>query len=184
MPHLLRRHEITRESRGARLLWNVAWALLYRPSPRVFHSWRANLLRLFGARIGRPVYIYPSSRVWAPWNLVIGDHSTLADNVDCYNVDKVVIGTYTTVSQYCYLCTATHDYNDPVILEKPQLPLLVAQITLADRVWITADVFIGPGVKIGDGAVVLARSVVNRDVEPWTIVSGFPAVFKKKRILR
>ena len=106
-----------------RLAWRWVWLLLYRPSPIFLHTWRRMLLRLFGAKIGKPAYLYPSACIWAPWNLEMGDHSTLAHKVDCYSVDKVRIGSFTTVSQYSYLCTATHDYTDPGIMQRPQMPL-------------------------------------------------------------
>lgn len=68
----------------ARALWGVVWLFLFRPTPKPFHWWRCLLLRLFGAKIGKPAYVYPSSRIWAPWNLEMGVHSTLADGVNCY----------------------------------------------------------------------------------------------------
>lgn len=114
----------------------------------------------------------------------MGKHSTLADNVDCYSVDKIRIGSYSTVSQYSFLCSASHDYLDPAILTKPQLPLLSGPITIGERAWITADVFVAPGVTIGDGAVVLARATVLHDVPAWTVVAGNPAVTKGPRELR
>lgn len=181
---MLNRYKLTLVNKISRSLWQIVWLLLYRPTPKLWHGWRAFLLRLFGARIGRPVYVYPSAKVWAPWNLTLGNHSTLADGVDCYCVDKIVIGNYTTVSQYSYLCTASHDYLDPGILTRPQMPLLTAPIILGDRVWLTADVFVGPGVTIADGAVVLARSSVFKDIPPWSVYAGNPASFKKHRILR
>ncbi len=184
MQPAFRSRQLTLGNKLARCLWQVVWLLLYRPTPRLLHPWRAFLLRVFGAQIGRPVYVYPNARVWAPWNLTLGDHSTLADGVDCYCVDKVVIGDYTTVSQYSYLCTASHDYLDSVILTQPQMPLLTAPITLGDRVWLTADVFVGPGVTIADGSVVLARSSVFKDIPAWSVYAGNPASFKKPRILR
>lgn len=176
--------QLSTANKLARGLWQLVWMVLYRPTPRPFHPWRIFLLRLFGARIGSPAYVYPNSRVWAPWNLEMGDHSTLADGVDCYCVAKITIGSYSTVSQYSYLCTASHDYLDPVIRQKPQMPLLAAPINIGNRVWITADVFVGPGVAISDGAVILARSSVFHDVAEWNVVAGNPAAFKKKRVLR
>ena len=158
--------------------------MLYRPSPTPLHAWRRLLLRVFGAKIGKPAYLYPSSRVWAPWNLEMGNHSTLASNVDCYCVDKVVIGSFTTVSQYSYLCTATHDYTDPSIEYRPQMQLVTAPIKLGDRVWLTADVFVGPGVHIEDGTVILARSSVFGDLPSWVVACGNPAKVTKKRLLR
>lgn len=141
------------------------------------HAWRRFLLRLFGAKIGQKAHPYPSSRIWAPWNLEMGDSSCLADAVNCYCVAKVSIGANTTVSQYSYLCTASHDYTDP------EMPLVVAPITIGEKAWITADVFVGPGVTIGDGAVVTARSSVFSDIEPWVVARGNPAVVFKPRVM-
>jgi putative colanic acid biosynthesis acetyltransferase WcaF len=161
-----------------RTLWHMAWLLLYRPTPRVLHQWRCALLRLFGARLGTAVHPYPSARIWAPWNLEMGDHSCLGEHVDCYCVDKIRIGAHATVSQYSFLCTASHDYTDPA------MPLVTAPIRIGDRAWITADVFVAPGVVIGEGAIVSACSSVFSDVDAWTIARGNPAKPFRKRILR
>lgn len=180
----LRTSQITFQSKFLRAVWNVVWLLLYRPTPRLLHAWRALLLRMFGAKIGHPAYIYPSSRVWAPWNLSMGNHSTLAEGVDCYCVDKIAIGNFSTVSQYSFLCGASHDYLDPAILHRPQMELLVGPITIEDHVWITSDVFVGPGLTIHEGSVVLARSTVLADIPPWTVAAGYPAIPIKRRTLR
>jgi putative colanic acid biosynthesis acetyltransferase WcaF len=164
-------------NKAGRVLWGFAWALLYRPTPKIFHGWRRFLLRLFGARIGRGVHVYQSARIWAPWNLEMGDHSCLSHDVDCYCVAPIRIGPHATVSQYSYLCAASHDFEDPL------MPLVTAPITIGNGAWVAADVFVGPGVKVGEGAVVGARSSVFSDVEPWTVVAGNPARFLKKRQL-
>lgn len=152
-----------------RMLWRAVWILLYRPSPQMFHGWRRLLLRMFGAKMGRGTFAYPSVKIWAPWNLDMGDHSCLSHFVDCYCVDKVVLGRHATVSQYSHLCTASHDYN------LHDMPLVTAPIMIKDHAWVTADVFVGPGVTIGQGAVVLARSTVTRDVASWVVAAGAPA---------
>lgn len=176
--------KITRQNRFARALWGAIYLLLFRTSPKVMHGWRCFLLRLFGAKLDAPVFVYPSTKIWAPWNLEMGENSTLADNVDCYCVGKIVIGSRVTISQYSYLCSASHDYSDPGILQAPEMPLLSSPITIGDHVWVTSDVFIGPGVTIGDGSVVLARSSVFSDVPPWKVVSGNPAIVIKDRVLQ
>src|SRR5258706_2609478 len=181
---LTRREQLDFGNKFLRAIWQLVWVVLYRPTPKVCHGWRSFLLRCFGAKIGSPAYIYPSSRVWAPWNLVMGNHSTLADGVNCYCIDKVTIGAYSAVSQFSYLCTASHDYLDPAILTQPQMPLVTGPITIGDRVWITTDVFVAPGVTIAEGAVVLARSSVFKDVPAWTVVGGNPAQEIRKRLLR
>lgn len=156
----------------------MAWLVLYRPTPVAFYSWRRFLLRVFGAKISSGAHPYPSSKIWAPWNLVMKENSCLSHGVNCYNVCEVYLGVDVTVSQYSHLCTATHDYTDP------KMPLLVAPIKILDYSWVTTDVFIGPGVTIGEGAVVNARSSVFSDIEPWTVAKGYPATPYKKRVLK
>lgn len=158
-----------------RILWGIVWLLLYRPSPKPFHFWRRFLLRLFGARIGQGAHPHASAKIWAPWNLEMGDHSCLSHQVDCYCVAPIRVGAHATVSQYSYLCTASHDF------EAPDMPLTTAPIVVGDGAWITADVFVGPGVTIGEGAVVGVRSTVLKDVEPWTVVAGHPAKYIRRR---
>jgi len=108
----------------------------------------------------------------------MGDHSCLSHNVDCYCVALVKLGAHSTVSQYSYLCTASHDF------ENAKMPLVTSPIIIGEGAWVTADVFVGPGVTIGEGAVVGARSSVFKDVAPWTVVAGNPANLIKKRTIR
>jgi putative colanic acid biosynthesis acetyltransferase WcaF len=93
-------------------------------------------------------------------------------------VATIRIGAHATVSQYCFLCTASHD------IETADMPLVTSSIQIGEGAWIAADVFVGPGVKIGQGAVVGVRSTVLKDVEPWTVVAGNPAKFIKRRELK
>jgi putative colanic acid biosynthesis acetyltransferase WcaF len=135
------------------------------------------LLRLFGARIGKGVHAYPSSRIWAPWNLQMADHSCLGDYVDCYCVDQISLGEHAVVSQYSYLCTGSHDYTHS------NMPLTTAPIVIGARAWVAADVFVGPGVVVGEGAVIGARATVIRDIDPWVVAVGNPARKIKDRVL-
>ena len=108
----------------------------------------------------------------------MGAHSCIGPAVDCYNVAKIEIGAFATVSQYTYLCGATHDYRSLA------MPLVPKPIVIGERAWVAAGAFIGPGVTIGPGAVIGARSCVTRDVPAWTVVAGNPARFLKERVLR
>jgi putative colanic acid biosynthesis acetyltransferase WcaF len=159
----------------ARTVWAVVWTVLFRPSPRPLHGWRRFLLRCFGAKVGRGAHPYPGARVWAPWNLVMDDHSCLADGVDCYCVAPIRLGRSALVSQRAFLCAATHDYTDP------DFPLVPRPIVIADGAWVAAEAFVGPGVTVGEGGVVGARACVTKDVEPWTVVAGNPARVIKRR---
>jgi putative colanic acid biosynthesis acetyltransferase WcaF len=171
------RSEHSFANKAARLIWGITWLILFRPSPRIFHGWRRCLLRLFGASIGRRVRIYPSTQVWAPWNLEMGDYSCLGPQVDCYCVAPIRIEAHAVVSQYSYLCSASHDY------ELANLPLVSRPIVIGEAAWVAADVFIAMGVTVGAGAVVGARASVFKDVEPWTVAGGNPARFIKARVL-
>lgn len=175
MTKALSPHHLSLSNKIARSVWQIVWLILYRPSPRLFHAWRCLLLRLFGAKLGKAVHTYPSTRIWAPWNLEMGDHACLSEGVDCYCVARISIGAHSTISQYSFLCTASHDYT------QKSMPLVIAPITIGERVWITADVFISPGVTIGDGAVVTARSSVFCDLPVWMVSRGNPAVPVKQR---
>lgn len=152
-----------------RLVWTTAWLLLFRPSPTPFHGWRRFLLRCFGADISRGAHPYPTARVWAPWNLALGAGSCLGPGCDIYNVARVTIGAKATVSQKAYLCTASHD------IREPGLALTAAPIALCDGAWVAATAFVGPGITVGEGAVVGACAVVTRDVAPRSVVAGNPA---------
>jgi putative colanic acid biosynthesis acetyltransferase WcaF len=156
-------------NRLARCAWLLVWSLLFRTSPSFMHWWRNLLLRCFGADLGRGVRVYPSCRVWAPWNLTMGVGSGFAFDVECYNVAPVRIGSYVTVSQHALLCTASHD------IHRRDRRLVTRPIVIEDAAWVFARAFIGPGVTIATGAVVAACAVVVKDVEPWTVVGGNPA---------
>src|SRR5262245_26440304 len=94
-----------------RFIWGLVYALLFRPSPRNFHRWRNLLLRAFGAKLHPTARVYPRARIWAPWNLVMHQWSCIADDVDVYDAATITIGEFSTVSQYSYLCGATHDFD-------------------------------------------------------------------------
>lgn len=165
-------------NRAARLAWSVAWMLLFRPSPRPMHAWRNWLLRVFGAKLHPSARVYPRARCWAPWNLVMHERACVADDVDVYCARTITIGAHSTVSQYSYLCGATHDFEDE------RHPLVPLPITIGERCWIAADVFVAPGVTIGSGTVVGARSSVFRDLPEWSVAVGTPAKAVRKRVLR
>ena len=132
-------------------------------------GWRRFLLRLFGAKVGGQVQIHPSVRVFIPWNLEIGDWSSVGFDALIYNLGPVRIGKKVTISQRAHLCGGSHDFRDP------SMPLLKSPISIGDEVWVCADAFVGPDVSIGDQAVVAARAVVVKNVGPTEIVGGNPA---------
>ncbi len=165
-------------NRAARACWNVVWLLLYRPSPTFCFVWRRVLLRLFGAVVAGSAHPYPRCRIWAPWNLTMEEHSSLANDVDCYSVAPIKLGAHATVSQYAFLCTATHDIADP------DFSLIAKPIEIGEDAWVAARAFVGPGVRLGAGAVVGATASVYHDVLEWTVVGGNPARVIKPRVVK
>jgi putative colanic acid biosynthesis acetyltransferase WcaF len=157
-----------------RILWGMG-KLFFRFSPRPFFGWRCLVLRCFGARVGKRVHIYNTAVVYFPWNLEIGDWSSIGEDALVYNLGRVKIGNKSTISHRAHLCAGTHDYT------RVDLPLLKPGIVIGDQAWICADAFVGPGVNVGTGAVVGARAVVMKPVESWTVVAGNPARRVKQR---
>lgn len=170
--NLGRKHQIVR------LLWSVVWGVGAQWLPRSMGSgWKRLLLRAFGAKIAPTAVVYSSAKVYYPANLMMDDYSCLASDVDCYNVAPVRVGRFATVSQYAFICTASHD------ISSPNHELIVAPVVIADNSWVGAGAFIGMGITIGEGAVVGARAAVFKDVAPWTVVGGNPAKFIKDRVI-
>lgn len=170
---------LTMRNKMARLAWNVFAVFFFRLfAGPVFRYYRSAVLRLWGAKIGRRCAFAASAKIWAPWNLEVGDYVAIGPRAEIYDVDKIVMGSNITISQDSYLCTASHNISQ---LKKP---LVTKSVKLADSTWISARAIVLPGVTIGEGAVVGAGSVVTKDVEPWTVVGGNPAKVIGKREIR
>ena len=162
-------------NRLGRLAWGCVYYLAFRFSPRPLHFWRALLLRAFGASVGRGVHIYPGVKIWAPWNLVLGDECGIASGATLYSQALIYVGRRTVISQGAYICTGSHDYS------VPEFSLITSPVRLEDHVWIAANSFVHPGVTVGAGAVVGACSVVLKDVPGWMICGGHPCKVIKPR---
>ena len=151
---------------------------LFRCSFHTMNGWRSFLLRMFGARVGRKCIIRRTVRVYYPWLVEIGDRVVIGDAANIYSLGKITIGDGAMISQEAYLCAGTHDYTDPA------LPLVTMPINIGREAWVCARGFVGPGVSVGEGAVVAACGVVVKDVPAWTVVGGNPAMFIKKRHMK
>jgi len=132
-------------------------------------------LRAFGAEIGPNCHFYPRSKVWAPWNLICADQVTAGDGAEIYNPAPVTFGSHAILSQEAYVCGATHDYDDA------GFPLIAFAMSFGPYAWICARASVAPGVNVGEGAVLGLGSVATRNLEPWTVYAGVPAVKVKER---
>jgi putative colanic acid biosynthesis acetyltransferase WcaF len=171
----------TRKTSRAELARRVLWGggqILFRLSPRPCFGWRRFVLRCFGAKLGAHVHTYATTRIHFPWNLTVGDWSAIGEHAFIYNWGPVTLGEKVTISHQAQLCAGTHDYT------QPDLPLLKPPLVVESQAWICANAFVGPGVTVGEGAIVGACAVVTKNVEPWAIVAGNPAKVIKQRVLR
>lgn len=157
-------------------LWWIVYALFFRPSPQVLYGWRRFLLKSFGAKIGTGVIIRPSAQITYPWKVSIGDHSWIGDEVVLYSLGEIQIGSNSVISQRSYICTGTHDYQSEDFL------IYSKKITIGNKCWLATDVYVAPGITIGDFTVVGARSSVFNDLPSGKVCIGSPAKPVKDRI--
>lgn len=157
----------TRREQFGRLLWALA-SPLFHLTPRPLWAWRRSLLKMFGAKIGRDVHIYPSVRITIPWNLEIMDQSAIGDRAILYALGPISIGKRATISQGAHLCAGSHD------ISRNDRPLIKPPIQIGNDCWVCADAFVGPDVSIGNGAIVGARAVAMKNVPPNCIAIGNP----------
>lgn len=164
--------------RVVRVLFGLVWALAASWTPPQARGWRRMLLRAFGARIASSANVYASAKIWYPPHLTMHGHTTLGPRVRCYNQAPIVLDEHAIVSQDASLCAGTHDHEDPAF------QLVTRPIHIGAHAWIAAEAFVGPGVTVGDHAVLGARGVAMRNLDANTIYSGNPAARVRARHIR
>ena len=166
------RHEI-----ALRCLWSIVQATLFRWSPRFLHGWRVWLLSGFGAQIVEPatVRIYPSVRIVHPWKLRLEAHTLLGPETYVYNLAPVTLRRGSQTSRRVHLCAGSHDYRQWA------MPLDARPIDIGANVWIATEVFVGPGVTLGELCIVGARSVVVKNLPARMVCAGNPCKPIKER---
>lgn len=159
-----------------RAVWNLTWLMLASWTPPQLYAWRRFLLNLFGAKIARGARVYGSARIWYPPNLEMKDGSVLGWRAFAYTQDRIIIEEHATVSQFALLITGTHDVNSETF------QLNTKPIRICPHAWVAAAAFVGPGVTLGEGAVLGGAGVTFRDLDPWTIYVGNPCAPVKQRV--
>jgi putative colanic acid biosynthesis acetyltransferase WcaF len=138
---------------------------------------RARLLRLFGAQIGKDVVIRPGVKIKFPWRISVADNVWIGEDVWLDNLAEIKIGKNCVISQGAYLCTGSHDWS------RSSFDLIVKPIIIDDCAWIGAKAIVGPGVTIGEGAVLSLGALATSDLDPWKIYQTRQAHFVKERIV-
>jgi putative colanic acid biosynthesis acetyltransferase WcaF len=160
-----------------RFWWYYLNAFFLKTSLVPSNSFKAFLLRSFGATVGKNVTIKPGVNVKYPWHLTIGHDTWIGENVwiDC--LVPVSIGSNVCISQGAVLLTGNHNYK------KTTFDLIVSGFILEDGVWIGAGAMVNPGVKAHSHAVLSSGSVATQDLEAYGIYQGNPAVKKQDRVI-
>nr|WP_321221276.1 WcaF family extracellular polysaccharide biosynthesis acetyltransferase [uncultured Psychroserpens sp.] len=158
-------------------LWWIVEKTLFAWSPQFFYGWRRFLLRSFGAKIGKGVLIRPSAKFTYPWKVSIDDYTWIGEDCILYSLGNITIGKHVAVAHGVYFNTGLHDYT------KESFDIGHKEVIIEDEAWITNDVYIAPGVRIGKGCVIGARSNVFKDMPEGFICYGNPASAVKKRTL-
>lgn len=178
------------------VLWAWAKPTLYEelvrlsPDSGFFNAWlesvaanaslgRGNLMRRAYFRsqlrqIGDKVTLHSNVRISAPHRVSIGSETNINHNTVIVAFEDIDIGANVLIGPGVLIHSGNHVFEDsdrPIREQGHQ----AAPISIADDVWIGAHAVVLPGVSIGEGAVVAAGAIVNRDVEPRAIVGGVPA---------
>jgi putative colanic acid biosynthesis acetyltransferase WcaF len=159
-------------------LWTLAGLFLFRLCPFKLSGLKCAVLRAFGAKIGRDVVIKPRVTITFPWKLTVGDHVWLGEECWLLNLAPIVIESHVCISQRAFLCTGNHNYKSPAF------DLIVKPIQVESGAWIGAAAFVGPGITVGNHAVLAAGSIATRNLDPFGIYQGNPAILVKQRELR
>jgi len=160
-----------------RVLWYYVNIFFFKSSLFPFYAFKRDLLRLFGAKIGRSVEFKPCVNIKYPWHLNIGNHVWIGENVwiDC--LVPITIGANVCISQGAILLTGSHNYK------KNSFDLITGSIVIESGAWIGAAGIINQGITIGSHAVLTAGSVATTNLEPYGIYQGNPAVKIRERII-
>lgn len=130
--------------------------------------WRC--VRGFAANCGNDVLIENS--VSLDSGVSIGNHVEINEN--CF-LANIVIGDYCIIAPQCYVVNRNHGFNDPDVPVRKQGYQSEAPPILGRDVWVGVRVILLPGVIVGNGAIIAAGAVVNRDIPPYAIAAGVPA---------
>lgn len=158
-----------------RLLWYYVNAVFFKSSLFPVSGLKTGLLKLFGARVGNGVVIKPAVNIKSPWLLSVGDHTWIGESVWIDNLVMVTIGSNVCLSQGAVLQTGSHNYK------KNTFDLITGSVILEDGAWIGCGAIVNQGITVGSHAVLTSGSVATKNLLPYSVYQGNPAVKVRSR---
>ena len=150
-------------------LWRVTNSTIFRVPLPILNFLRVGLLRLFGASVGKDVFVESSVRIDTPWKLELGDEVKIEKCVILNAIGGISIGQKCQISPYAHFCSANHDYTEPA------MQVLACPIVIGANCWIAVDSFVGPNTRIGSGSLLASRSTAFGDLPGDSLLVGEPA---------
>lgn len=178
--HPVQTSSIPKNLKMKNLVWVFVNKTLFRFTPSkgsVFRKFRVFLCRLFGARISYLASIHPSASIEYPWNITIGDYSSVGERAWIYAIGSISIGEYSNIGKEVYLITGSHD------IQSSTFSLETKEIAIGNGCWIATRAMILPGISIGDYSVVGAGGIVTKSISSHLVVGGNPAKVIKHRVI-
>lgn len=116
------------------------------------------------------------SFIWGGQGVVIGEYSDIQPHVVVWGGGDLKIGDYVSVGVGTVILTATYDYRAPKMVDglPNETKTLFGTVIIEDNCYIGAHCTIMPNVKIAEGSVIGANSLVLKDTEPFGIYVGSP----------
>ena len=105
--------------------------------------------------------------------LTLGDSVFVGRGVEFDVMGSVSVGAHTLIAPRCFITDHVHGTAPGSRID--QQSCAVEAVVIGADVWLGTGVVVLPGVRIGDGAVVGANSVVTKDIAPMTVAAGIPA---------
>ena len=158
-----------------RLLWYFVNSFFFNTQLLIPQKFKTILLKTFGCEVGLNVVIKPSVNIKYPWLLSIADNVWIGENVWIDNLAFTTIERNVCVSQGAMLLCGNHNYN------KSSFNLIVKPIKLEEGSWVGAKSIVCPGVTLFSHSILSVGSVANKDLAPFTIYQGNPAVKIRER---
>lgn len=134
-----------------------------------FHSIRNSIYSLAGIGLGKGSTLHMWARFYDPKNIAVGEDTIIGDNAFLDGRDKITIGSHVDIASQVLIYNSEHD------ISASDFHAILAPVEIGDYVFIGPRAIVLPGVKIGQGAIIAAGAVVNKDVPEFAIVAGVPA---------